>query len=150
MMNEEYIQKLVENFLEKASFSGSVTVEKDENRYQVSITTDDGGLLIGQGGTHILALQHLIRLCLRKEAKDEEGVNIYVDVNGYWKEKEKILEQEALEAAKKVMEGGESVVLRAMNAHERKIVHDTLAKEAVTTESTGFGTDRRIVVKRAN
>ena len=60
------------------------------NRSNITIGSADGGLLIGQGGTHILALQHLIRLCLRKENKDEE-INIYVDVNGYWKEKEKIL-----------------------------------------------------------
>jgi predicted RNA-binding protein Jag len=85
MINEEYIQQQVKNLLEKASFSGEVTVEKEENRYRVAITTEDGGLLIGQGGTHILALQHLIRLCLRKESKDEE-MNVYVDINGYWKD----------------------------------------------------------------
>jgi spoIIIJ-associated protein len=148
MINEEYIQQQVKNLLEKASFSGEVTVEKEDNRYRVAITTEDGGLLIGQGGTHILALQHLIRLCLRKESKDEE-MSVYVDINGYWKEKEKTLEQEALDAAKKVLDEGADITLRAMNAHERKIVHDVLATEAVTTESAGFGLDRRIVVKKA-
>ncbi len=147
MINREYIQQQVENILEKASFSGEVTVQEEENRYQVSIVSEDGGLLIGQGGTHILALQHLIRLCLRKENKDEE-INIYVDVNGYWKEKEKVLQEEALDAAKKVLDEGISITLRAMNAHERKIVHDVLAEEAVTTESTGSGLERRIVIKK--
>jgi spoIIIJ-associated protein len=148
MINKEYIQQQVKNILEKASFSGEVTVKEEKNRYQVSIVSEDGGLLIGQGGTHILALQHLIRLCLRKENKDEE-INVYIDVNGYWKEKEKILEQEALDAAKKVLDEGSSITLRPMNAHERKIVHDVLAGEAVTTESTGVGLERRIVVKKS-
>ena len=148
MMTEATIQKYVEDLLGKISFAGEVSVQKDENRYQVSIVSNEGGLLIGQGGANIVALQHLLRLCVRKELEGTE-TTIYLDVNGYWKEKEKVLEEEAVEAAKRARTEGHNVVLRSMNAHERKIVHDRLAtEEGVSTESTGIGPDRRVVVKK--
>lgn len=147
MINEAQIQKQTEELLYKASFSGDVLVERGINRYQVNITSPEGGLLIGQGGANILAFQHLLRLCLKRSFHESE-LNIYVDVNGYWRDRQNSLEQEADEAGKKALMSKE-VILRPMNAHERKIVHDRLALEkGVSTESTGTGINRRIVVKK--
>ena len=60
---------------------------------------------------------------------------------------EAVLRQQAIDAAKEVRRWGEPVTLPEMNAHDRRIVHITLEKEAdLTTESTGEGSRKSVVI----
>lgn len=62
-------------------------------------------------------------------------------------DKDSILQQQALDAAKEVRRWGEPVTLPAMNSHDRRIIHITLENEAdLQTESTGEGSMKSVVV----
>ena len=62
-------------------------------------------------------------------------------------DKDDILQQQALDAAKEVRRWGEPVTLPAMNSHDRRIIHITLENDAdLQTESIGEGSVKSVVV----
>jgi spoIIIJ-associated protein len=153
MNKAEQIQQIVEELLTKLSFSGTVQVVESEQSYQIQIRLEsDQSLLIGQAGAHLAALQHLVRLMLRKQIAQEESLKeVYLDVNGYWEEKEKKLADEARARAAEVLATGEEQILPFMEAHDRRVVHAALVSvEGVQTESFGTGRDRRMRIFTVN
>ena len=60
------------------------------------------------------------------------------------------LEALAKTAIDEVKETGEPVRLAAMNAFERKVVHDVVTSAGLVSESEGVDPDRRIVIKPAS
>lgn len=72
----------------------------------------------------------------------------FVDVNNYRKERERLIVDLAKAAARKAVLEKTNVPLPAMNSYERRIVHTELAtRPDVTTESTGEGPSRAVVIK---
>ena len=62
-------------------------------------------------------------------------------------DRDDILRQQALDAAKEVRRWGEPKTLPAMNAHDRRVIHITLENEAdLQTESEGDGPKKSIVI----
>jgi len=62
-------------------------------------------------------------------------------------DRDDILRQQALDAAKEVRRWGEAKTLPAMNAHDRRIIHITLENETdLQTESEGDGPKKSIVI----
>jgi spoIIIJ-associated protein len=110
---------------------------------------DAGRLLIGPQGTHLMALQHVIRCLLRPQLK--EHVRINVDVNNYRLRREEALVQMALSTAKKAQQTGRTVTLEPMNAADRRAVHAALADQTdIKTESLGEEPNRRVVIRIAS
>ncbi len=106
----------------------------------------EGKMLIGMHGSHLQALQHLIRCVLRKELSSV--TRILVDVNGYQARRERTLIDLAEETARKAQHTGRTVVLQPMSASDRRAIHAALAnRKEVTTESLGDEPNRRVVVR---
>lgn len=62
-------------------------------------------------------------------------------------EKDEILKQQALDAAKEVKRWGESVTLPPMNSHDRRIIHVSLQDDAeISTESSGEGNLKSVII----
>lgn len=147
--NTETIKETVQGLLEKMEFQASVEVtpEKDQDDVfscMIRIDTDQN-LLIGQYGANLAALQHLVRVILRKKTGAPLGVA--VDINDYFSEKRTLLEQEAEKASLEVLRDKAPVALRPMLAYERKVVHAFLSlKRGITTESVGKGDERRVMI----
>lgn len=151
------IQSTVEEVLQKAGFSGSVSVttqlqnegEIEEENIVCNIQTDeDSNFLIGQYGVNLQALQHLFRLILRK--KTDEKLRFILDVNSYRQQKNQSVVEQAHEAAEQALAEGRAIVMRPMSAYERRLIHMELSKnEKVFTESIGDGESRKVVVKPA-
>ncbi len=107
---------------------------------------DEGNMLIGTQGANLHALQHVIRCALRKHLQGQ--VRVLVDVNGYRARRERSLLGFAEEVARRAQKTGRPVALSPMNATDRRTIHAALAgRKEVTTESTGIGADRRVVVR---
>jgi spoIIIJ-associated protein len=147
------IREIVEDFLTKAGFTDFKveTTEPSAENGQASVlnivTQADSKFLIGQHGDNLRALQHLMRLIVRKAFPDQK-IGFVLDINNYREQKEKVIIEVAREAAREAAKDKKAVFLRPMSAYERRIVHMTLAKDQqVVTESVGEGTDRRIVIK---
>lgn len=148
---EALLKKITEDFLQKMTFENfEISVESradpEGENFVINIETPDSNLLIGQYGVTLAALQHILRLLVRRET--EERFKFLADVNRYLQAKTDSLAEMAREAAKRAMDERKPVVLRPMSAYERRLVHMELAgNESVKTESIGEGEDRKVVVR---
>ncbi len=78
----------------------------------------------------------------RRPRRDSDGGE-----EGGERSSEEQLRQQAIDAAKEVKRWGESVVMPAMNAHDRRIIHVTLQDDPeITTESEGDGAIKKVVI----
>lgn len=151
---EETTKELLEKMGFKATVYTATTVTSadeagDSNPISVEIQLTESKYLIGKHGVNLSALQHLLRVIIRKKA--EERIDFSVDVNGYREDQKQSIIDLAHEIATKVTKEKKSVVLRPMNAYERRIVHVELAKISdIKTESMGEGENRKVVIKPAS
>jgi len=81
----------------------------------------------------------------------EEKVRFTLDVNSYRQQKNNSIIEQARAAADEAVKYHRTVIMKPMSTYERRLVHLELSKnEKVSTESTGEGEDRKIVVKPAD
>ncbi len=107
---------------------------------------DDMSLLIGRHGQTLDAIQELARTAVGRRL--DQRVRVIVDVEDYRKRRESRLEEDAQEAAQRVAEEGGEFEFEAMNAYERKLIHDAVADiEGVETVSRGEDPDRYVVIR---
>lgn len=109
------------------------------------------GLLIGRRGETLAALQLLVSLIVSHRTRHR--MRIIVDAENYRERREENLRSLALRVAQQVRSYRRSIALEAMPPHERRIVHIALAdSQDISTESTGEGDERRVVIslKRLN
>ncbi|MFZ2187266.1 MAG: R3H domain-containing nucleic acid-binding protein [Candidatus Moraniibacteriota bacterium] len=145
----EIIKETVAELLHKLDFKASVEVAEQPGVQDAFLcmarVEQDQNFLIGQYGANLAAVQHLVRVMLRK--KITERVNVIVDVNEYFLEKKGALEAEAEKAAAEALASDISVSLRPMLPYERKVVHSFLAENpGISTESVGKGEGRKVMV----
>ncbi len=106
---------------------------------------DELGILIGRRGQTLACLQYIIRLMVSHRMK--ASAFIVIDINGYKQNRYLSLKALANRIAEEVEASGESFDLEPMPAYERRIIHLALADHSgVTTESTGFGEARKVVI----
>jgi len=106
---------------------------------------DELGILIGRRGQTLACLQYIVRLIVSHRMK--ASAFIVIDVNGYKQHRYQSLKALANRIAEEVEASGESFALEPMPAYERRIIHIALADHAgVTTESTGVGETRKVVI----
>ena len=125
--------------------NATVDCVANENELSFSIKGEKLGKLIGFHGENIQALQMLLSgLKLRHEGP----VRMYLDVDGYKQNRNQAIIDLANKTAEQAIKIERNIHLDPMNAYERRIVHTTLQdRDDVTTESTGEGEKRHVVVK---
>lgn len=110
------------------------------------IEGDDSGLLIGRRGETLRALQFLVKFMVSCKLGDK--ANLVVDVEGYQERRYKALNNLAQRVAQRVATTGRPISLEPMPPNERRVIHLALADHPqVTTESTGVGEARQVVVR---
>ncbi len=155
---KKLIEETTRELLGKMGFQATIYIatnvstskkESTEDPISVELQLTDSKYLIGKYGINLSALQHILRILVRN--KTSERINFNVDVNNYREEQKQTLINLAVEMGEKVQKEKKSLMLRAMNAYERRIVHVELAKmEDVSTESIGEGEDRKVIIKPAS
>jgi spoIIIJ-associated protein len=110
------------------------------------IEGDDAGLLIGRKGETLKTLQFIVRYIVSHRLDDR--VNLMIDVEGYQERRNLALENMARRVARRVSDTGREIALEPMPPNERRIVHLALSDHPrVTTESTGDGISRQVVIQ---
>ena len=111
----------------------------------IDISGDDSGLLIGRRGQSLQSLQFIVNLIVRKEFG--ETVRVVLDVERYRQRREASLRDMANKVAERVTQTGRGITLEPMSAADRRIIHLSLAdREDVSTESVGFGEERKVSI----
>lgn len=112
----------------------------------LDIEGDDLGILIGRRGQTLASLQYIVRLIVGN--KTEVWMPVVIDVEGYKQRRYERLQALAWRVAEQVKVREVPFTLEPMMAYERRIIHLALADHPdITTESTGEGEDRRVVIR---
>lgn len=140
------IKEIGNELLGKLQIKGKIEVSKNEEIYEVTIDTEETGLLIGYHGNTLNSLQLILGLLVYKKLQKWE--RLVVNVGDYRQKREEALNSLATQYAQQTVTGGEPVVLPYLSPSERRIVHLALQDHLqVISESQGEGKDRRIVIK---
>ncbi len=152
MSNQEKIKEQIQKILQLLGVEGSIVIEDRGGNLVFNIKTEDSRLLIGLHGASLNALQHLARLLVRKELSVESGqgepVEFFLDVEDYRKNREEFLNELARQAAGRVRETRQTLILKPMSSYDRFVIHSFLSKtDDLITESVGEEPERRVVIK---
>ncbi|OGE75732.1 MAG: hypothetical protein A3C85_04565 [Candidatus Doudnabacteria bacterium RIFCSPHIGHO2_02_FULL_48_21] len=147
-MDEKYeaIKQVLLELLAKMGITAEIEQRFLEETVIFNLRTNDSAMLIGQHGANLGALQYLGRLLAYK--KLGESVQFVVDVENYKKSREEFLRELARQAAARVRETKENLLLKPMSAYERRVVHAEIgALPDIMSESIGQEPERRVLIK---
>lgn len=139
----------VEELLDLLDLPGDITIEVREDQAMVNVEEVGSGLLIGRRGATLDALQELVRCAVQRAT--ERRTHVRVDVEGYRARQLDKLRDKCRDAIAQVRETAEPFRLEAMDAFERKMMHDLIAKSVgVASQSEGNEPKRRVVIYPAD
>jgi spoIIIJ-associated protein len=137
----------LEGLLDIADLDGDIDIGIENDRAHLVVEGGELSHLVGRDGEVLDALQELTRLAV--QTSTGERSRLMLDLDGFRSEKKSALAKLAEETAEEVKSSGKAIKLAPMNAFERKIVHDTIQKIGLTSESEGEDPDRCVVVMPA-
>lgn len=137
----------LEGLLDIADLDGDIEISVENERAALVIEGGDLAHLVGGDGEVLDALQELTRLAV--QTATGERSRLMLDIDGFRADKKSALAKLAEETADEVKSKGKSIKLAPMNAFERKVIHDTIQKIGLTSESEGEDPDRCVVVMPA-
>jgi spoIIIJ-associated protein len=150
----EAAKKVLEDLMQlldlpsKVTLSEEFTVNGDDGELSsigLNIEGEDLGILIGRRGQTMVSLQQIVRLIMSH--KMDVKIPIVLDVEGYKQRRCESLRTLANRLADQVKTRRMPFTMEPMPAFERRVVHLALAHHPdVTTESTGEGETRKVVI----
>jgi spoIIIJ-associated protein len=148
---ERAAQDFLEGVLGVFEMTGSVAVAEeaaDDDAIEMVVTGSELGLLVGQKGVTLNALQELTRTVVQRRAEGAKTDRLRVDVAGYRARRTEALQAFAVKIAEDVLESGTEKLLEPMGPADRKVVHDAVnGIDGVETGSEGEEPRRRVVIR---
>ncbi|MDD5598267.1 MAG: KH domain-containing protein [Victivallaceae bacterium] len=167
---EQQQEKAFRTLATMLDYLGLDAMLKTEMRGQnvaIKISSEEAGRIIGRKGQTLENLQLLLNRMLFNG--DKTFPKVILDIDGYTRGNlrsgergskrdkpsserssgmsEEQLQQQALDASKEVKRWGEPVVLKAMNSHDRRIIHITLENDPeLETCSEGEGAMKKVII----
>lgn len=127
----------------------TVAVSEDE-ALEASVDGSELGLLVGQKGITLQAVQELVRSMVQRQFVGQAHARVRVDVAGYRARRKEALARFATSVAEIVLETGTAKALDPMGSADRKVVHDVVNDiDGVVTVSEGEEANRRVVIRPA-
>ena len=144
---EEKIEQFLKGLLEHMNSDAVPHAWKEnDDTYNVELTGNDLGYLIGRRGDTLDALQHLANYSVNRNV--EGHIRINVDAEAYREKREDSLRRYAQKKAQQVLKAHRRTTLEPMNAYERHVIHATLQDmDRITTYSVGTEPNRRVVIE---
>jgi len=134
----------LEGLLDIADLDGDIEIGIENDRAHLVVEGGELSHLVGRDGEVLNSLQELTRLAV--QTSTGERSRLMLDLGGFRADKRNTLAKLAEETADEVKSSGQAIKLSPMNAFERKIVHDTIQKIGLKSESEGEDPDRCVVV----
>ena len=142
---EDAAVSFVAEVLSGIGIHGNMDSYREDDTIYISVSGGDCGSAIGRHGETLEAITYMTNLIANKHS--EERVHVHLDVGGYRKHRERIIEGLADRAANKAIRSGKPVAMEPMNPAERRMVHSYLQNvEGVTTHSEGDESNRHVIV----
>ena len=143
----ETVTSFVQGVVDRFGVTATTTARIEDNYIFVEVEGEDLGLLIGQRGATIDALQELARTVIQHRT-DEQTARVILDIAGFRAKRAAALAEFVRRVADEVISTGVAQALEPMGAPDRKIVHDTVNEiEGVATTSEGVDPRRYVVIR---
>ncbi len=141
-------QEFLAGFLDEMGATATLGIRDiDEDNLEVTVDGDDLGLLIGQRGQTLQALQEITKTVLQRQAINGANGRVRLDVAGYKATRREALIEFTGRLADQVLDTGDECALEPMVSADRKIVHDAVNDiDGVETISEGTDPRRRVVI----
>lgn len=126
-----------------------VTKETDEKTgsLRIAVSTPEAQLLIGEGGTRLMSLNHIMKRIVEKKF-GEAMTPFMIDINDHQKKHADEIRAKAHMLAERARYFKSAVEMDPMSSYERMIVHSEFSDaNDLITESIGTGRDRRVILK---
>lgn len=144
----EEVENIAKELFENIGIKVKLTVSKDKENDAVLIkidTEDEAGLIIGNRGRNLSALQMTLGMIYRQWKG--EWKRILLDVSDWREKEEERLKNLAENTAKRATETGDAQTLYNLTPSQRRLIHMALSeKKDVVTESQGEGDNRYLIV----
>ena len=142
---EEYGKRFLTEIAALYGVAVRVEVTSQNDRVLFSMEAGDEDALIGEDGEVLEALQHLVKLAIAKQYK--QNLKLLLDVNGFRERRKKTIIGMAKRLVDKVKKEGKPIKTKPLNPYERRIIH-TLFKNnnRITTHSEGEGHTKKVVI----
>lgn len=149
MINKvQTIKTITKELIDYIKVKADVMVLEEGDSYKIEIISEEPSLIIGMKGQNLYALEHLVRLLVNKRI--DEFAYLSLDICDYKKRRKSELENMVNKIVSKVKQDKKSHELESMNPADRKIIHTICQSvDGITSESIGFGNDRKVVIKIA-
>jgi spoIIIJ-associated protein len=146
---QQFLSGLLERMGIKATVNVQVAPELAEPNEPAPLVLDvtgkDLGILIGRRSETLQVLQYMVRLMVSKHFNRWEPV--IVDVESYRVRRRRSLQKMAQKMADRAIASDRRVVLEAMPAHERRLIHLALRDHPdVITKSIGSDDNRKVTI----
>ena len=144
------VKEYINSFFKELATSMNISIETEilynNESFNITLITSNNSLLIGKEGKNLQALQNILRQSLK--VKIGISIKLNLDISNYKVKKLSTLEREIKKIAREVQKTKLDVSLDPMNSYERRHIHNLISEyENLTTESTGEGKERHIVIK---
>lgn len=149
---ETSIKSLLKKLLDFLSIKADkiTVVEPEKNIFRVNLESADSSLLIGYHGENIQALQHILKILVRKAENNLEEFSLFLDIDNYRERQEQSVLQLAERKADTARQTSTPQLLPPMSSYFRRLIHLHLAEakfKDIETESIGEGERRQVVIK---
>lgn len=143
------IEKIVAHFIKELEIDGNFSVVENNEMVDIIMETKDTGIVIGYHGEILESLQLVLSLAIAKQLG--HFVRISLEVDGYKKNRIEYLESLAKQVKEKVLAENKEQVLMSLKSWERRVIHMALQDDdEVTSESSGEGRERVLLIKPKN
>jgi spoIIIJ-associated protein len=146
------IKKILRRFFKKMGIEIEAEDKENEDGLLINLRPIDEkitSLLIGYRGENLQAIQHILRLFIRKQL--DQPIKLMIDINDYRSRRLEAIKEMILDIAEKVKKTQRVELLRPMSAYERRMAH-LVVKEipGLATQSVGEEPNRRVIIRPEN
>jgi spoIIIJ-associated protein len=140
---EQFLRGLIDSF----GLEGSVKVEIDDDVIIATVEGEQTEALVGVRGSVLDAVHEITKTTLHRQFKDTARVRL--DIAGYAERRRQALSIYAGQLIDQVKTEGGEIMLEAMSAADRKVIHDSVAAvEGVRSYSEGEPPRRYVVISQ--
>lgn len=140
------IEEVVEKIFSLLEIDGTFTIEENGEMVDVMMETKDTGIVIGYHGEILESLQLVLSLAVAK--KLGRFIRISIEVDDYKKNRMEYLHGLAEQVKEKAIAENKEQVLLSLKSWERRVIHMYLQEDdQVTSESSGEGKERVLLIK---
>ena len=147
-ISQDFLQNMLDLMGLKTQVEATIVEPDSDNRgpsYYFNIEGEDLGSLIGRRGETLEAIQYLVRQVVNRYMHN--WPRIEGDVEHYKERREQSLARLANTLADQAVRDNRTIVMEAMPARERRLVHIALRnRDDVYTESVGEGENRKVSI----